>query len=84
MRRGLLAAVALVLGLGAVATPACFSPQRPPCAFSCARDQACPADYSCGGDGFCHRVDGVGAGACQLTPPDGATAPDGSSDAEEP
>jgi hypothetical protein len=61
----------LRLGLGALlgalaTTSACFSPQEPACAFSCATDGICPASYACGSDGLCHRDDGVGV--CGLDP----------------
>jgi hypothetical protein len=64
-----------VAALGA-SLAACFSPLQPPCAFSCSVDQACPASYTCGGDGLCHHAGS--AGFCALDPADGATsAPDG-------
>jgi|1185.fasta_scaffold838169_2 hypothetical protein len=56
------------LALAALAV-SCFSPSQPPCAFSCAVDHACPANYVCGGDGFCHRADG--RGECLLGGGDG-------------
>jgi hypothetical protein len=64
--------LAVALGLCAAALPACFSPQQPACAFSCARDGLCPPGYVCGGDGLCHRADGVGH--CLLTPADAGDA----------
>jgi hypothetical protein len=54
----------LLLGLllaAAVAVSACFNPQQPGCAFSCAGDGACPSGYYCGGDQLCHRNDGQGS-----------------------
>ena len=48
--------------LGAAA--GCFSPPRPPCAFSCVDDGLCPAGYSCAADGVCHRDDG--ASTCNI------------------
>lgn len=55
----LIALTALVVG-GSVVS--CFSPREPPCAFSCARPpHACPPDYTCGNDGYCHRVDATAA-----------------------
>lgn len=32
----------------------CFDPDEPPCAFSCGDNGACPTDYMCLSDGFCH------------------------------
>jgi hypothetical protein len=61
----LVVAVAATAAAGA-ALPGCFSPRQPGCAFSCAADGICPADYTCGDDGFCHRDDGQGF--CTLTP----------------
>ncbi len=74
----------ILLGLLAAAgLPACFNPQQPGCAFSCASDGLCPSGYSCGGDRLCHRTDGQGT--CTAIPPatdgaaDGLVAPsDGS------
>lgn len=44
----------LIAGGSAVS---CFSPREPPCAFSCLQPpHACPADYTCGSDGYCRRV----------------------------
>ena len=45
---------------------ACFSPRQPGCAFSCVADGRCPARYSCGDDGLCHRDDGLGV--CDFPP----------------
>jgi hypothetical protein len=55
----------------AVAGAACFSPQQPACAFSCGPGDACPADFTCRGDGLCHRDDGHGL--CLLPPQDGGS-----------
>jgi hypothetical protein len=79
-----LAGLVILLGLLATAgLPACFNPQQPGCAFSCASDGLCPSGYSCGGDRLCHRTDGQGT--CTASPPstdgavDGTVAPtDGS------
>jgi hypothetical protein len=59
--------LALVLTGTAAALTACFSPEQPGCAFSCARDGLCPSGYSCHADQLCHRDDGQGA--CTLTGP---------------
>lgn len=58
-------AVLRIFGLGlllvaAAALTACFNPQQPGCAFSCAQDGLCPSGYSCQTDGLCHRTDGQG------------------------
>jgi hypothetical protein len=65
----------------AVATPACFSPRQPACAFSCAKPpHTCPSDYLCGDDGFCHR-DGVPAdGTCDRRPEEDASPDAGAAD----
>ena len=61
--------VALGLPLGAAS---CFSPPEPVCVFSCAAPpKACPTNYECRGDGYCHKI-GT-SGACPRYPaPDGA------------
>ncbi len=71
--------LAVVLGGAAMALTACFNPQQPGCAFSCATDHLCPSGYSCGPDQLCHREDGQGS--CTLTPTVGDAAGAGSSDA---
>jgi len=43
-----------ILLLGVLALPACFSPDEPPCAFSCGDNNLCPNDYQCLADGYCH------------------------------
>jgi hypothetical protein len=72
-------ALAAILAGGALL--GCFSPRQPGCAFSCAADGVCPAEYSCDTDGLCHRDDGKGT--CDLPPQtDGAVeASDGTPDA---
>jgi hypothetical protein len=79
-----LAALVLVLVLAALAGGGgCFSPQQPACAFSCVVDHECPKGYTCGGDGLCHRADGVGQ--CRLDPVEGGTGPgDGGVDGSAP
>jgi hypothetical protein len=71
MRRPPLA-LALLAALTAVAA-ACFSPQKPACAFACGPGGACPAEYTCASDGLCHRADDQG-GQCDLDPVDGSAA----------
>jgi hypothetical protein len=68
MARGA-ARLGLVLVLATLSGASCFSPKEPACAFSCVTERVCPASYTCGSDGLCHRADG--AGVCLLTPPDG-------------
>lgn len=58
------ARVALLLGV--VATAGCYSPSKPPCAFSCAADGLCPPGYSCQADGVCHRDDSTAV--CDIPP----------------
>jgi hypothetical protein len=56
------AVAALLLALA----PACFTPDQPPCAFSCATPpQTCPAGYTCGADLICHNDSNPGA--CDLS-----------------
>ena len=60
--------LALVAATAALA--ACFSPGKPPCAFTCiSASRLCPDDYTCGADGLCHR-DGA-EDVCGLTAPYG-------------
>jgi hypothetical protein len=61
----------LLLAAAAIALPACFNPQQPGCAFSCAGDGLCPSGYTCGSDQLCHRDDGQGS--CSI-PTDAAPA----------
>jgi hypothetical protein len=56
----------LGLALLLAAAAGCFSPNRPPCAFSCVDDGICPSGYSCQSDGICHRDDGQGV--CVIPP----------------
>jgi hypothetical protein len=62
-RNGLLALLALAFALG-LGLGACFSPNQPVCAFSCADAGLCPTGYTCGADKFCHK-DGA-TGICPL------------------
>ncbi|HEY2900532.1 MAG TPA: hypothetical protein VGL59_08150 [Polyangia bacterium] len=82
--RWVLAALAVLAAAGATA---CFSPHQPGCAFSCTiPPHACPADYTCGSDGLCHRADGTGicdvdAGDQTGNPADAAASTDADPDA---
>ena len=38
----------------ALVLPACFSPVEPQCSFACGPNGACPEDYQCLADGYCH------------------------------
>jgi hypothetical protein len=69
----LLLGLAMVFGIGLTAG-ACFNPNQPACAFSCADAGACPDGYTCGADKFCHRN-----GATGLCPLDDAGAADAAS-----
>jgi hypothetical protein len=64
-------ALAMWLALSVGAAAGCFTPLQPGCAFSCAVDHLCPANYVCADDGFCHRADD--AGVCLLSPADAST-----------
>ena len=57
MRRMLLYAAAAILAVATLgaAVPACFKPDHPACAFSCADPpHTCPSGYTCGADNLCH------------------------------
>lgn len=45
--RHILFALALLSG-------ACFDPDEPPCTFACGENGACPDNYECQADGYCH------------------------------
>jgi hypothetical protein len=80
MRRALFAAAAILAAatLGA-AVPACFKPDHPACAFSCADPpHTCPSGYTCGADNLCH--DPLSTGFCLLEPLDAATPDAGAGD----
>ncbi len=51
---------ALLLVAAATLLPACFKIDEPPCAFSCSDTGACPDNYTCASDGYCHRKDYAG------------------------
>lgn len=72
----------VAVAVGGVGLTACFSPQQPGCAFSCATDGLCPPGYSCRTDNLCHRDDGQGicnlGGVTGDAALDGADAGDGS------
>jgi hypothetical protein len=74
-----LLALAVVLCAAAWGLPACFNPQQPGCAFSCASDGVCPAGYSCGTDQLCRRTDGQGS--CSVSHLDDASLDGQTSDA---
>ncbi len=81
MRRGLLYAAATILAVATLgaAVPACFKPDHPACAFSCADPpHACPSGYTCGADNLCH--DPLNTGFCLIEPADAATPDAGAAD----
>lgn len=57
-------------GIALLLMPACYDPPKPECGFRCGAGDACPDDYVCGGDRYCHLV-GSPATACG-TPGDAA------------
>lgn len=59
LRPRLLLALAVVFGAGLFAG-ACFSPNQPACAFSCAEAGVCPDGYTCGDDKICHKIGATG------------------------
>jgi hypothetical protein len=73
--------LAAVLGAVALSLAACFDPQQPGCAFSCATDGLCPSGYTCQADNICHRNDGQGT--CTLTGVTGDAGGDGPNDAAD-
>jgi len=46
---------ALALALLPLSTSGCFSPEEPICSFACGDNGACPDNYECRTDGYCHR-----------------------------
>ncbi len=38
----------------ALAAVSCYSPSEPLCSFQCGDNRACPADYQCLADNYCH------------------------------
>jgi hypothetical protein len=78
-RWGSVLRLAAVLGAVALDLAACFDPQQPGCAFSCATDGLCPSGYTCQADNICHRNDGQGT--CTLTGVTGDAGGDGPNDA---
>jgi hypothetical protein len=77
IRHRLVAVLAMAFGLG-LGAGACFSPNQPACAFSCAEAGACPSGYTCGADKFCHKEGATGicplddAGSVDAAPHDAA------------
>ena len=46
----------------------CFKTPKPECSFACGPNSACPADYTCAADNFCHlRLANNQLGACEFT-----------------
>jgi len=80
-RWGSVLRLAVLLGAATLGLDACFDPQQPGCAFSCATDGRCPSGYSCQSDNICHRDDGQGT--CTLAGVTGDAGGDGPSDAGE-
>lgn len=61
--------IALLVGLAAgLGLASCFAPEYHDCAFRCGPESpACPAEYDCLADGYCHRKDS--AATCPFTMP---------------
>lgn len=69
MRRALHIAAVAVLAVAALgaAVPACFKPDHPACAFSCAdAPHTCPSGYTCGADNLCHDPNSTGFCSIEL------------------
>jgi hypothetical protein len=43
-----------LLALALLALPACFNVDQQPCTYACGPGGACPDDYQCLADGYCH------------------------------
>ncbi|MBC7976532.1 MAG: hypothetical protein H7138_16285, partial [Myxococcales bacterium] len=54
-RLALGAIAALLVGLAGAIVVACYEVPTPDCGFVCGPDNACPADYTCADDHYCHR-----------------------------
>jgi len=59
LRLRLMVALAVTFAAGLVGG-ACFNPNQPACAFSCADAGLCPDGYTCGADKICHKVGATG------------------------
>lgn len=73
-------ALALLAALVGAIISACYDIPRPACGFVCGPDGACPDDYTCASDHYCHRngeSDGV---VCRT--PDAALPADAAPDAQ--
>ncbi len=44
-----------LIGAGLIAT-SCYDLPEPDCGFRCGSNGACPTDYTCAADHYCHRV----------------------------
>jgi hypothetical protein len=56
----------------ALAATSCFSPDQPVCAYACGDNGACPDNYECRSDSFCHKI-----GTTEACPfPDASAPPD--------
>ena len=83
MRRALHIAAAAVLAVAALgaAVPACFKPDHPACAFSCAAPpRTCTSGYTCGADNLCHDPNSTGFCVIEVAdaaPPDAGAADTG-------
>lgn len=89
-----LALVAALTALGGALVAACYDVPRPACGFVCGPDGACPDDYTCANDRYCHRNGAPDDLVCRTVdaalpidaapdaaPDAGDAAPDGPADA---
>jgi hypothetical protein len=72
------AALALGGALAGAIIPACYEIPRPACGFLCGPGGACPDEYRCAADMYCHRNDTAPDLVC--TRPDAALPVDATGD----
>ena len=72
-------AIALLVGLAGAIVVACYDLPRPDCGFGCGANHACPDDYTCASDHYCHRIGAPASLVCG--PPDAAIAGEATNDA---
>lgn len=67
-----------ILVLGVTALVACYSPPHPACGFICGTGGACPDDYTCARDNYCHLNGSPATLVCMVD----AAIPDAGPDAD--
>ena len=61
-------AAALLVGAAGAIVASCYDVPEPDCGFICGPSEACPNDYTCADDHYCHRVGALPGLVC--APPD--------------